>query len=497
MMRLISTFIFCHLSICLLADGPKRELRGVWVATVQNIDWPSPLNYDGAKQKTEFIDLLNSHQKTGINALFVQIRTASDALYAKSAEPWTTYLSGKQGQAPSPYYDPLEFMIDQSHARGMEFHAWLNLNRASMSSRSLLSSEHVARKHPEWLLSYNGQLLFDFGIPAVRHYIAGLVRNIIVNYDVDGIHFDDYFYPYPDPKSKLADQDTYEKYRLPGEKIDDWRRRNTSALIQEISETIKSTNSKIKFGISPFGIWRHKKNDPVNGSPTTRGLQSYDDLYADTDHWLKQGWLDYIAPQLYWDTAHRVAPFKPLADWWNEHSYGKPVYFGMASYHLADMWTNKEMKRQVEISRSMSNGQGLIFYSSTSLTKNTKAFRDTLRRNYFADQALLPTTPWLDSIAPHAPTQVFLANKKLTWEAGEESDDKDPVAYYVVYRIPKQDKKFLDDPKNIIFKGKANEVILKQDDLIPGYGFTVTAFDRLHNESRPSAVQWIKPAIND
>jgi len=360
-----------------------------------------------------------------------------------------------------------------------------------------LSSEHVARKHPEWLLSYNGQLLFDFGIPAVRHYIAGLVRNIIVNYDVDGIHFDDYFYPYPDPKSKLADQDTYEKYRLPGEKIDDWRRRNTSALIQEISETIKSTNSKIKFGISPFGIWRHKKNDPINGSPTTRGLQSYDDLYADTDHWLKQGWLDYIAPQLYWDTAHRVAPFKPLADWWNEHSYGKPVYFGMASYHLMDMWTNKEMKKQVEISRSMSNGQGLIFYSSTSLTKNTKAFRDTLRRNYFADQALLPTTPWLDSIAPHAPTQVFLAHKKLTWEEGEESDDKDPVAYYVVYRIPKQDKKYLDDPKNIIFKGKANEVILKQDDLIPGYGFTVTAFDRLHNESRPSAVQWIKTAIND
>ena len=272
MMRLISTFIFCLLSTCLLADGPKRELRGVWIATVQNIDWPSPHNYDGAKQKSEFIDLLNSHQKTGINALFVQIRTASDALYAKSAEPWTTYLSGKQGQAPSPYYDPLEFMIDQSHARGMEFHAWLNLNRASMSSRSLLSSEHVARKHPEWLLSYNGQLLFDFGIPAVRHYIAGLVRNIIVNYDVDGIHFDDYFYPYPDPKSKLADQDTYEKYRLPGEKIDDWRRRNTSALIQEISETIKSTNSKIKFGISPFGIWRHKKNDPINGSPTTRGL---------------------------------------------------------------------------------------------------------------------------------------------------------------------------------------------------------------------------------
>jgi uncharacterized lipoprotein YddW (UPF0748 family) len=388
-------------------------------------------------------------------------------------------------------------MIDQTHARGMEFHAWLNLNRATMSSRSLLSSEHVARKHPEWLLSYNGQLLFDFGIPAVRHYIAGLVRNIIQNYDVDGIHFDDYFYPYPDPKSKLQDKDTYEKYRLPGETIDDWRRRNTSALIQEISETIRKTNPKIKFGISPFGIWRHKKNDPVNGSPTSRGLQSYDDLYADTDHWLKQGWLDYIAPQLYWDTSHRVAPFKPLAEWWNEHSYGKPVYFGMASYHLGDVWTNKEMKKQVEISRSMPNGQGLVFYSSTSLTKNTKAFRDTLRANYFATPALIPTSPWLDSIAPHAPTQVFLANKKLKWDAGEESDDGDPVAYYVVYRIPKQDKKYLDDPKNIIFKGKANEVTLKQDDLLPGYGFTVTAFDRLHNESRPSAVQWIKQAIND
>jgi hypothetical protein len=253
----------------------------------------------------------------------------------------------------------------------------------------------------------------------------------------------------------------------------------------------------MKFGISPFGIWRHKTSDPVNGSPTVKGLQSYDDLYADTDYWLKQGWLDYIAPQLYWDTAHRVAPFKPLAEWWNAHSYGKPVYFGMASYHLGDVWTNKEMKKQVEISRSMSQGQGLIFYSSTSLTKNTKGFRDTLRAHYFVHPALVPTTPWLDSIAPHAPTQVFLANKKLKWQAGEESDDKDPVAYYVVYRIPKQDKKYLEDPSNIIYKGKATEVFLEQDDLKPGYGFTVTALDRLHNESRPSAIAWIKPVSSD
>jgi hypothetical protein len=169
----------------------------------------------------------------------------------------------------------------------------------------------------------------------------------------------------------------------------------------------------------------------------------------------------------------------------------------MASYHLADTWTNKEMKKQVEISRLMSNGQGLIFYSSTSLTKNTKAFRDTLRSNYFAHQALLPTSPWLDSIAPHAPTQVFLAQKKLKWQAGEESNDGDPVAYYVVYRIPKQDKKYLEDPRNIVYKGKANELNLEQDDLKPGYGFTVTAFDRLHNESRPSPVAWIPPVSSD
>jgi hypothetical protein len=169
----------------------------------------------------------------------------------------------------------------------------------------------------------------------------------------------------------------------------------------------------------------------------------------------------------------------------------------MASYHLEDVWSNKEMKKQVDISRSMSQGKGLIFYSSTSLTKNWKGFRDTLRSNYFAHPALLPTTPWLDSIAPHAPTQVFLTHKKLSWQAGEESDDKDPVAYYVVYRIPKQDKKYLEDPRNIVYKGKANELILEQDDLKPGYGFTVTAFDRLHNESRPSAVAWIKPVSSD
>ena len=214
-MRLIYTFLFIIIfHFTLFPAGPKRELRGVWVATVSNIDWPSARNYNGIKQKNEFVDLLNSHQKTGINAVFVQIRTAADALYAKSPEPWSTFLSGLQGQPPSPYYDPLAFMIEESHARGIEFHAWLNLNRASISTNSLLDANHIVRKHPDWIIKYHGQFILNFGLPEVRLYLVNLVKNIIEQYDVDGIHFDDYFYPYPVKGEEINDREAFEKYKL-------------------------------------------------------------------------------------------------------------------------------------------------------------------------------------------------------------------------------------------------------------------------------------------
>ena len=500
MMRKLLFFLF--LSFVCHANAPKRELRGVWIATVQNIDWPSPHNYNGITQQKEFTELLDSHQKTGINALFVQVRTAADALYAKSTEPWSAYLSGLQGQAPKPFYDPLEFMIRESHARGIEFHAWLNLNRASMSTKNLLSADHIVRKHPEWLLTYNNQHLLNFGIPAVRHYISNVVKNIVQNYDVDGIHFDDYFYPYPVKGAKLADGEAYEQYKLPNESLAAWRRRNVNALIKEIAETIKQTKSHVKFGISPFGIWRHKSSDPEYGSPTSKGLQSYDDLFADTDLWAKSGWVDYLAPQLYWETTHRVAPFGPLATWWNEHGYGRPLYIGHAAYHLSDQWSANELAKQLAEARGLDQVKGSIYFSSSQLIKNHKGWRDTLRQVHFKYPALVPTMPWIDSIAPTAPHRVSLRKKStqwtLTWQPGEPSLDKDPPAYYLVYRVKRSEGlQGLLKAENIIYKGQSLELAMENAWMEIGHGFVITACDRLHNESPAGTIQWIVSKTND
>ena len=494
-MRHIILFLIFLSPVSLLASGPKRELRGIWVATVSNIDWPSPRNYNAIKQQEEFLDLLNSHQKTGFNAIFVQVRTASDAFYAKGPEPWSTVLSGLQGQAPTPYYDPLEFMIKESHARGIEFHAWLNLNRASISTKSLLDAKHLVRQHPEWLLLYNGQHILNFGIPQVRQYIANLVKNLVEQYDIDGIHFDDYFYPYPIANQVLRDQESYDTYHLPDETLADWRRRNIDELIHEISLTIKNSKNKVKFGISPFGIWRHQSDANPDGSPTRKGLQSYDDLFADTEKWMREGWVDYLAPQLYWGTTHKVAPFESLAKWWSAHNYGRPIYIGHAAYHLSDQWAPAELEKQLDISRSLSNVQGSIYFSSNLLQKNTKGFRDSLRQGQFSTIALVPPMLWKDSIAPTAPHTVSLMKKgndwHLSWKPGEASSDQDPADYYVVYRIKKGEFDPLENAENIIYKGKLTQITLENQHIKSGYGFVVTAFDRLHNESPAGTVQWL------
>ncbi len=482
-------------SILTVLAGPKRELRGVWIATVQNIDWPSNRNYNSITQKEDFISILNSHQETGINAVFVQVRIASDALYAKSKEPWASVLSGLQGQAPIPYYDPLEFMIQESHQRGIEFHAWLNLNRANLSTKSLLSSEHIARKHPEWLLLYNGQHIFNFGLPEVRNYIAEVVRNLVKNYNIDGIHFDDYFYPYPSATSVIKDQEAYLKYRLSDEKIEDWRRRNIDLLIKNISEIIKEEKPKVKFGISPFGIYRHKTPDYDAGSPTRKGLQSYSDLFADTEKWAKEGWVDYLAPQLYWPTNHGVAPYGPLLAWWAAHSYDRPIYAGIGAYHLKDSWSTSELSKQLNLARFHPKVQGSIYFSSKLLTQNTKGWRDTLRNTHFKEIALVPTMPWIDSIPPTAPHQVSLSKKDgewhLDWKSGEPASDLDPVAYYVVYRFKKTDLDPFEQAEHIIYKGRNTHLKIPKNWVNSGYGFAVTAFDRLHNESVPGTIQWV------
>ena len=372
------------------AAQPKREFRGVWVATVDNIDWPVKGNYNSDSQKMAFIKLLDMHQRNGINALIVQVRPAADAFYPSPYEPWSEWLTGKQGSPPTPYYDPLEFMITETHKRGMEFHAWMNPYRAEFNiNSSSISATHVTRIHPEWFLTYGDKKYFDPGNKEVQRYVTAVVKDVVSRYAVDAIHFDDYFYPYRIPGKEFPDMEKFLVYGK-GMSKDDWRRSNVDSIIVMLGAAIKSENKKCQFGISPFGVWRNLEKDSLNGSNTRAGQTNFDDLYADILLWLKNGWIDYVAPQLYWEIGHKAAPYEVLLYWWSKHTYGKNCYIGLGIYKANSnaAWKDKtQLPRQIETLRNTPNIQGMIFFSSKSFDKNPNGWSDSLRLNYFKDPA--------------------------------------------------------------------------------------------------------------
>ena len=388
---------FCQLPIISSAQT-KPEFRGVWVATVDNIDWPTRGNYNSDSQKIEFIKLLDMHQRNGINALIVQVRPVTDAFYPSQYEPWSEFLTGTQGQPPMPYYDPLEFMIAQTHKRGMEFHAWMNPYRAVFNiSKSSIAASHITKIHPEWFLTYGDKKYFDPGNKDVQQYLTNVVKDVVSRYAVDAIHFDDYFYPYKIAGKEFPDYITYNKYGN-GMHKDDWRRSNTDSIISMLSIAIKKENPKCQFGISPFGVWRNLDKDPVNGSKTNGAQTNYDDLYADILLWLQKGWIDYVAPQLYWEFGHKIAPYEILLNWWSKHTYGKNCYIGLGIYRANSNTAWKEvtqLPRMIDALRNTPNIQGMIFFSSKTFDKNPNGWSDTLRLNYFKEPAKTPEMGWL------------------------------------------------------------------------------------------------------
>lgn len=470
---------------------PKREFRAVWIATVDHIDWPTRGNYEPEKQKQEFRNILDAHQRTGINAVLVQVRDAADAFYAKSLEPWSEWLTGKQGKAPEPFYDPLEFMIAESHQRGLEFHAWLNLNRAAFKTSKNFSPDHVSRQKPEWIITYDGMKLLNFGIPEVRQYITDVVVNIVRNYDVDGIHFDDYFYPYTVANETLKDQHTFREHPNGFSDIEDWRRNNTDLLIKQIAEAIKTTKPYVKFGISPFGVWRNRKDSP-EGSATAAGQTSYDNLYADTRKWVQMGWIDYIAPQNYFSRGFKLVPYQNLTLWWAQNSYDRHLYIGQASYRLGrneQGWQSpSEIADQIRFNRGLPVVKGSIFFSSKSLTTNQKGIQDSLRTTLYRYPALIPTMPWKDNVAPLSPRKLeaHLGEDNtvfLHWDAPEKASDGGTAHYYVVYRFEKGEDPTTDSAEHIVAICPENS--FADTSTLPDkkYLYFVTAVDRLHNES--------------
>ena len=369
------------------------EFRGVWVATVDNIDWPSQGNFNTDSQKTEFIHLLDMHQRNGLNALIVQVRPCTDAFYPSQYEPWSEWLTGTQGKPPIPYYDPLAFMVTETHKRGMAFHAWMNPYRAEFNlSNSSISATHITKLHPEWFLTYGDKRYFDPGNKQAQQYVTAVVTDVVSRYNIDAIHFDDYFYPYRIPGKEFPDEASYQQFGK-GMKKDDWRRSNTDSIIAKLSRAIKKENSTCQFGISPFGVWRTQEKDPVEGSKTNGASSNYDDLYADILLWLKKGWIDYVAPQLYWEIGHRIAPYEVLLNWWSKHTYGKQCYIGLGIYRAGTNapWKDvNQLPRQIEALRNTPNISGMIFFSSKTFEKNPNGWSDSLRLNYFKEPASLP-----------------------------------------------------------------------------------------------------------
>jgi uncharacterized lipoprotein YddW (UPF0748 family) len=402
------TFYFIFSIFLFSFAQPTHEFRAVWIATVDNIDWPTKGNYNSDSQKIEFIKILDMHKRNGMNAVIVQIRPATDAFYPSSYEPWSEWLTGKQGQPPFPYYDPLQFMIDETHKRGMEFHAWCNPYRAVFRNGfSSISSSHITKIHPEWFLNYGDTKYFDPGNKDVQQYVTNVIRDIVKRYDVDAIHFDDYFYPYRIAGKEFPDNDSYTKYGN-GLNKEDWRRSNVDSIIVMLSKIIKEEKKYCKFGISPFSVWRNIDKDST-GSHTRAGQTNYDDLYANVVLWLKNGWIDYVAPQLYFEFTHRAVPYDSILNWWANHSYGKHCYVGLAMYRANSnaAWRDKTLlPREIQELRNYPQVQGEIYFSSKSFDKNPNGWNDSLQNNYYKYPALIPQMDWLDSTKPEQPVLI-------------------------------------------------------------------------------------------
>lgn len=470
---------------------PKREFRAAWVATLANLDWPSSQRLSAGAQQKEFIRMLDRMQSIGMNAIVVQIRPAGDAFYPSKLVPWSMYLSGKQGVAPKPYYDPLAFMVRECHLRNMEFHAWFNPFRAvSHVQYCSVTNDHLSKRHPEWTFKHGLSKFFDPGVPHVRQYIIDVIMEVVHNYDIDGIHLDDYFYPYPRAGETIADNASFAKYGKDFNAKADWRRNNIDKFVHTLSDSIRAVKSHVKFGISPFGVWRNQSED-WRGSRTVRALAAYDGLYADTRKWIKNGWVDYLAPQLYWGLDHPRASFRNLLDWWDELDVTRHIYIGHAPYLMqkdkVPAWAKtSEFVTQCNMSREKSHVTGNIWFRAATLQANPQGFSDALADKLYLYPALPPTMPWLDSIPPLSPenlTSKYMDDGLyLHWDKPVAAEDGQDPSYYIVYRFRSSEMRNLDDPRKIRTITRNLHFFDVTADPLLDYVYVVTSVDRSHNE---------------
>lgn len=486
--------ILCLIANISFSQPPpiKHEFRGVWITSAYNLDWPSSFEITPEQQRQEFLAILDRHQKNGLNTIIVQVRAAADAYYQSDIEPWSYWLTGKQGKAPEPFWDPLQFMIDECHKRNMEIHAWFNLFRAISHDRFFkLCKNHPVSKHSDWLYKIGTKSFFDPGIPEVREYLTSVITNCVEKYDIDGVHLDDYFYAQESKKEKVNDNKTFKKHKGDFTDLGDWRRNNINQLIKMLSDSIHHTKPYVKFGISPVPVWRHKSDDE-NGSETNRTLTCYDDLFADSRLWIKNGWIDYLAPQLYWSTKHKRVNYNKLLEWYSNNTFDHHIYIGLAYYKLSEPddkgWEDPhQILDQIELIRNQKNIKGFSFFRSSSFNGNPLHMEDSLRKKTNSYFCLPPTMPWLDSIPPLAP--INLTGERtpnsiiLNWKSPRGTTKEDSPYRYIIYRIRKGEMFDVNTSKNIIAFTADSSFVDKTVDNQFEYTYFISSTDRLHNES--------------
>lgn len=465
----------------------KREFRGAWIQCVNG-------QFQGMGTETMQRTLshqLDELQKDGANAIIFQVRPECDALYASPYEPWSRFLTGVQGQPPSPYWDPLAWMVEQCHKRGMELHAWINPYRAKTKGTTALASNHIAIKSPGRVFAYDGQFILNPGMAENREYICRVVADIVRRYDIDGLHIDDYFYPYPAAGHTIPDEELFRSNSNGISDIGDWRRYNVDTFMKQLHDTIVSVKPWVKFGVSPFGIYRNKRN-AANGSDTN-GLQNYDDLYADVLLWVNNGWVDYCVPQLYWQIGHPTADYKTLIEWWNKNAAARPLFIGEdveRTVKYADTANPKQNQQPAKFAlrKQMGNVGGTVLWYAKTVVDDTGNYGTALRNVYWKYPALQPLMPFIDKTAPKKPRKVrdvwTADGYMLFWTAPKSKAWNDEATRYVVYRFGKGDRIDIDDASKIVCITADTYCKLPYGDGKTKWTYVVTALDRLQNESK-------------
>ena len=502
--KILLLLFFCTFSLFVFSQPvPKREFRGAWIQVIGQSQYQK---MSSQEMRQYFIDLLNNLQALHVNAVIFQVRPTADAFYYSPIEPWSQYLTGTQGKAPADGFDPMAFLIEEAHKRAMEFHAWLNPYRVTASENDVLCDTHLYYRQPERFVKYGKQLYFDPGLPENRDYICKVVRDIVSRYDVDAIHMDDYFYPYPIAGVNFPDENSFRIYgRLQGfdaNQIADWRRNNVNLLISRIKNTIILTKPWVLFGISPFGIYRNQKNTPDGSGSNTNGLQNYDDLYADVLLWMQKGWIDYCIPQIYWEIGHTAADYDTLIRWWSKQKRHGLLYIGQdvaRTMRFADPQfpERNQLPRKMQLERTLPGIDGNCWWPAYELIRNNGGIADSLRNNYQAFPALIPAYTFMHNKAPKdvkslkaewTPTGYVLHWK----QNGGDANNPEKAQYHVVYCFKNGEKTRLDDPSKIVAITKETAFLLPYEKGKIKYKYVVTTVDRFHNETKKGKSKKVK-----